>query len=115
MFATAHRAYVPVRAEGHEVTAKGLVWSVSLQMVYEKNGDDYELDLHRSEVYYAELWDDSGNKVVKKLGMDEEGNRHGTEADWKEADLIDADIFDDIDGESMARQQFRSGDYQEIY
>ena len=115
MFNEVHKAYVPVRAEGHEFEAKGLVWSVSLQMIYKKSGSNYKLDLHASEVYYAELWDETGNEVVKRLGRDEQGNLHGTEADWKEAGLIDVDIFDTIDGEDMAHQQFKSGDYEEIF
>ena len=115
MFTEATKAYVPVRAEGHEFEAKGLFWYVNLCMIYKKTGSNYKLDLDASEVYYAELWDETGNEVVKRLGRDEDGNVHGTEADWREAGLIDADIFDTIDGEEMAHQQYKSGDYQEIF
>ena len=115
MFNEVHKAYVPVRAEGHEFKAKGLCWYVNLQMIYKKTGSNYKLDVHASEVYYAELWDETGNEVAKRLGKDEDGNLHGTEADWKEAGLIDVDIFDTIDGEDLAHQQFKSGDYEPIF
>ena len=115
MFTTATKAYVPVRAEGHEVEAKGLFWYVNLYMMYKKTGSNYKLDLNASEVYYAELWDETGNEVVKRLGRDEQGNVHGTEAEWKEAGLIDKEIFDTIDGEELAHQQFKSGDYEPAF
>ena len=48
MFNEVHKAYVPVRAEGHEFKAKGLCWYVSLQMIYKKTGSNYKLDVHAS-------------------------------------------------------------------
>ena len=66
---------------GHDWTDEnGIEWQLTGQLVFdvtrERHGTFVRFDLENSTISYIERWDDEGERIVVKAGVDEDGNVH---------------------------------------
>lgn len=71
----------PVNFCGHDWTDEnGIEWQLTGQLVFdvtrESHGTFIQFDLENSTISYIERWDEEGERIVVKAGVDEDGNVH---------------------------------------
>ena len=72
---------VPVTFVGHEwEDGKGNLWYLTGQLCFEvtreEHGTFVQFDGEDSTISYVERWDDEGDRIVVRAGVDDDGNVH---------------------------------------